>query len=134
MIFFTFHGFKSAPIPKSLLIHPENAPRTTKEFPKDFYRYLYVGPAIEAVSYKSTRQRALVARLVYEYHSESGAIVQQEMTASIRDLLDSLHPEASQAAKALRAYYETHVVQKQNKDTQSSSARSKNASYHAATA
>jgi len=134
MTFFTFYGFKHPPVPKSVLMHPNNAPRTAKEFPKDFHGYLYVGPAIETVFYKGMRRRALVARLINEYHSKSGAVVQQEMTASLSDLRDSMHPETRKTAKALRAYYEAHVVEKQNVELDLSGSKLKNAAHSPATA
>jgi hypothetical protein len=60
----------------------------------------------------------LVARLLLESHSDEGALVSEEMTASVRDLKFGRHPEAVKIADALRTYYENHISSDQQDDVQ----------------
>ena len=109
------------------LMPPEKAPATMTCFPPDFHRYDYAGMAIEKVPSLSadgtpSYQRALVARMLrreetapdYEGNAASIAI---EMTASLRDLTNSRHPQAPQITKALCDYYDDKVYNPQSAET-----------------
>jgi len=114
MTFFGFHGFKNPKASrKPPLMHPDNAPRTIRNFPDAFRSYTFGGLAIEKVSHNGIRRPALVAQLVREYHFIDGAVVTEEMTASLRDLIDGRHPKAEEIAATLRDYYHSKIPSEQ---------------------
>ncbi len=136
MPLFNFRGLKKPQVPmrKPPLMHPDNVPRTTKKFPAAFHDYRYVGPSIEIVSMKEVRRPALVAHLLHEYQAIDGATVQEEMTASVSDLRDDMHPQTRAIAKALRAYYEKNIALEQQEEPRTGSDRLKDSLYSGATA
>jgi hypothetical protein len=113
MAFFDFHKLnrwlaKTQPTRMPPLVHPEKVPVTMRRFPEDFDDYRYSGPAIEKITgCQGTRHPVLVARLIRYYRSPNGVIVEEEMTASVKDLKKGRHPQAEDVASALCVYFET---------------------------
>ncbi|MDR3448680.1 MAG: hypothetical protein P4M15_02825, partial [Alphaproteobacteria bacterium] len=110
------NGLKAAQAAAKMppLMHPGNVPATMKQFPADFHGYQFVGATTDMISIRGanevvTRRPALVALLKYESISADGASSLIEMTASLRDLSNARHPDASKIGDSLRTYYETKV-------------------------
>ncbi|MDR3425072.1 MAG: hypothetical protein P4M13_08410 [Alphaproteobacteria bacterium] len=100
-----------APVKKpACVMHPENAPRTIPDggFPEDFDLYEYGGATIETVDCigengETVRRPAMVARMIKKYQNEDGVSIEEEMTASIADLIAFSGQLEMEAAVARRA-------------------------------
>lgn len=94
------------------IIHPVNTPRTICNaggYPGDFNQFEYAGTTVELVALPTPegnvmRRPALVARMVRK-RSAGDTFVEEEMTASIRDLQNFVDPKTG-----IRGYHDTRAV------------------------
>jgi len=119
------HNLFSTPEKKPrFVIHPQNAPRTinyVEDFPAEFNEFEYAGATIETVNCRKNdgaiiRRPAIVALMKRKYLA-GDTFVEEDMTASVRDLkafIDPVsgergHKNAASIEAALQIFYETKV-------------------------
>ena len=97
------------------LLHPKKVPATMACFPPGFLRYVFESPAIERVTCldkngEHSHRRALVAQMSCQEGADpDNANATFSMTASLRDLENSGHPQTAEVSQKLCQYYDKNV-------------------------